>query len=134
MIKFTATLENLHRFIEYARTVASEEGFKSGEIDQIELALEESIVNIINYSFPEGSGEVCLECSLQDGFLVIILSDNGVPFNPLEKADPDISVPVDKREIGGLGIFLIKNLMDEVDYRYENGYNKLILKKRKGYK
>ena len=132
MIKYTATLENLHRFIEYARTTAVEAGFKSGEIDQIELALEEWLVNIINYSFPNGGGEVCLECSLQDSFFVITLSDDGIPFNPLEKADPDISVPVDEREIGGLGIFLIKNLMDEVAYRYENGYNKLTLKKKKG--
>ena len=132
MIKYTATLDNLHRFIEYARKVAAGVGFNGGEIDQIELALEEGIVNIINYSFPDGDGEVCLECALKNSFFVMTLADDGIPFNPLEKDDPDISVPLDERQIGGLGIFLIKNLMDEVDYRYEDGYNKLTLKKRKG--
>ncbi len=62
--------------------------------------------------------------------LTILLRDAGVPFNPLEKADPDVTLPLEERQVGGLGIYLCKQLMDHIEYKYEDGCNILLMKKK----
>jgi serine/threonine-protein kinase RsbW len=132
MITYSADFNNLEKFMQYVREHAENEGFPPDDMLHIELAMEECIVNIINYAFPGGQGEITIECSPVTRGIEISVSDNGTAFNPLEKEDPDINLPVDEREVGGLGIFLVKNLMDDVFYSRVNDRNVLVMTKYKG--
>ena len=89
-------------------------------LNQIDLAVEEIFVNIAHYS---GSEQAIINCSFDNNKLEITFKDSGVPFNPLAKADPDLSLNAEEREIGGLGIFLTKKFMDTVSYEYKDGMN-----------
>ncbi len=129
MIEYSSEINNLHFFIEYTRSYAMEAGFTDSDINQIELAVEESIFNIISYAFPEKKGLIQLKCEVRKNSLTVIISDCGVPFNLLEHTDPDINIPVEEREVGGLGILLIKKMVDKVNYEHINNYNILTLKK-----
>ena len=98
---------------------------------QIALAVEEIFVNIANYAYaPEkGKAAVRVEVSEEPVTVTITFVDHGVPYDPLAKEDPDTGLPADEREIGGLGIFLTKKIMDDVTYTYKDGQNILTLKK-----
>ena len=91
---------------------------------QILIALEEMFVNVASYAY-EGmkKGTVCLRTAAVEGGFLLTLRDRGVPFNPLTMEDPDTSLPAGERQIGGLGVFMTKKLMDEVFYVRENGEN-----------
>ena len=97
---------------------------------QLELVVEEVFVNIAHYAYPDSAGMARLQLSARDGVLTLVFSDNGVPYDPLQKADPDVTLSADERQIGGLGIFLVKKNTDSVGYRYENGQNVLTLTKK----
>jgi serine/threonine-protein kinase RsbW len=122
-----ATLENLERLIQSISHCAREQGFDQKRISEIELAAEESLVNIINYSYPERPGEVEVTCQLDGRSLVIEMIDTGIPFDVTSLPDPDITADIDDRKIGGLGVFLLKKVMDEVNYRREKNRNILSL-------
>jgi sigma-B regulation protein RsbU (phosphoserine phosphatase) len=100
---------------------------------QIELGAEEIFVNIANYAYTEkefkGSGEVIVECQLEmaeEGTKITLgFCDRGRPFNPLEYPEPDVSLPLEKRETGGLGILIVKKTMDTIRYSREDGVNRL---------
>ncbi len=98
---------------------------------QMMLAVEEIFVNISSYAYhPEvGQAEVGVDIDGDPPTVTIRFLDQGRPFNPLEKPDADITLSAQEREIGGLGILLVKKIMDQVDYAYENGKNILIIKK-----
>ncbi|MBR4791559.1 MAG: ATP-binding protein [Treponema sp.] len=101
---------------------------------KIDVATEEIFVNIAHYAYkdklPAGEfGQALITCTYEDELLTIIFRDQGVPFNPLDRPDPDITLSAEDRSIGGLGIFLTKKYMDKVEYNYENGENVLTLKK-----
>ena len=98
---------------------------------EILLAVEEIFVNIANYAYePEkGNAVVRVEFSEDPVTVVITFIDQGIPYNPLEREDPDIHQAAEDRDIGGLGVFLIKNTMDDVTYEYKNGQNILQVKK-----
>lgn len=98
---------------------------------KVRLAVEEVVVNIVNYAYPEGDGYMEVTVSDKGDELIIELRDGGIPFNPLAKTDPDISLSADQRNIGGLGIFLAKQLMDKITYQYENQQNILTLYKKR---
>lgn len=98
---------------------------------QIDIAVEEIFVNIANYAYkPEtGSAMIRVETLAAPPSVDITFIDNGVPYDPLAKADPDISLSAEERQIGGLGIFMVKKAMDDVKYEYLDGHNILTLKK-----
>ena len=98
---------------------------------QIGVAVEEIFINIANYAYApdKGKATVCVEVSEEPVTVTITFVDHGVPYDPLAKADPDVTLPAVEREIGGLGIFMTKNLMDDVTYEYRDGKNILTLKK-----
>ena len=98
---------------------------------KIRLSIEETVENVVQYAYKDSIGWMEVETNLDDKalMLTVTLKDAGKPFNPLEMPDPDITLSVEEREIGGLGIYLCKQLMDEVTYRYENGCNILTMKK-----
>jgi len=95
------------------------------------LALDETLTNVISYAFPDGKRhaiEIRLECS--DGYLTAVVSDDGAPFDPLSQPAPDIHAPVEQRKIGGLGIHLLRKLMDRADYQRRDGRNILTFRIR----
>jgi len=96
---------------------------------QIAIAVEEIFVNICHYAYNPDSGNVTVRVMAEDN-IEIEFEDSGKPYNPLEKGDPDITKGVEEREIGGLGIFMVKNIMDAVEYRYEFDKNILKIKKQ----
>lgn len=99
---------------------------------KIRLSIEEAVENVVRYAYEGGMGwiEVGTELDPEGVMLTILLKDAGVPFNPLEKEDPDVTLSAEDREIGGLGIFLCKKLMDHIEYKYEDGCNVLTMSKR----
>lgn len=100
-------------------------------LNQIDLAVEEIFVNIAHYSGAEDAELLCSYEADENGeaVLEVTFADKGTPFNPLEKADPDITLSAEERDIGGLGIFLTKKFMDSVEYAYKDGKNNLTIRK-----
>lgn len=98
---------------------------------QIEMAVEEIFINIANYSYDSHIGEATIRCEVLDNPLRTIISfmDHGIPFDPLQKGDADTSPEALKAREGGLGILMVKQMMDEVTYSYEEGKNILTIHK-----
>lgn len=106
---------------------AKEHGFGEKKVTEIELALEEALVNIFSYAYPESEGDAELRMDIQNGDMVMVLVDDGLAFDMLSLDEPDTTLEISERQVGGLGIFLIRKLMDEVQYRRENGQNILTI-------
>lgn len=125
--------ENMEKVNEFVHRMLPPDAEK-GAACKIDLAVEEIFVNIAHYAYKNsvGSAEICCGISSEtDGrTLTLIFKDSGVPFNPLEQKDPDITLPAEEREIGGLGIFLTKKFMDSVDYIRDDCRNILTLRKK----
>ena len=98
---------------------------------QIAIAVEEIFVNISNYSYEKSDGDVIIDVEVNEETLDLEISfiDEGIKFDPLNAENPDTTLTVDERNIGGLGIFMVKKLVDEVSYRYQDNKNILTLKK-----
>lgn len=98
---------------------------------QVDTAIDELFGNIANYAYnPEvGAATVRVEVTENPLAVVITFIDNGVPYDPLAKADPDVTLSAEEREIGGLGIYMVKKTMDDVSYEYKNGQNILRIRK-----
>ena len=96
------------------------------------VAIEEVFVNIANFAYGEGDGDMILRIGLdaENRNITFKMIDKGTPFNPLKKPDPDITLSAEDREIGGLGIFIAKKTMDTITYVYENGENILTMIKK----
>ena len=93
-------------------------------VSSIQLAIEEAVVNVIHYAYPKDEiGEASLTVTREDEDLVFELLDSGHPFDPTAKKDPDITLPVEERPIGGLGILLVKKIMNAVSYERKEGHN-----------
>ena len=101
---------------------------------QIDIAIDELFGNIARYAYSPDVGKATVRFSVEENPLEVTITfiDNGVPFNPLEKSNPDTSLSAEERPIGGLGIFLVKKSMDMVEYEYKNGQNILKIKKNIG--
>ncbi len=99
---------------------------------KLRLSIEEAVENVVRYAYDGGIG--WLEADIhfdQDSLLLTIeLRDAGTPFNPLQREDPDVNQSAEDRDIGGLGIFLCKKMMDSIEYRYESGNNVLTMRKK----
>ena len=98
---------------------------------QIAIAVEEIFVNIASYAYNPKDGDATILCEIGGNPLAVTIQflDNGKPYNPLKKEDPDITLSAEEREIGGLGIFMVKKSMDSIDYQYVDGKNILTIKK-----
>ena len=131
-IELPARLENLYQFLEAITDCARQQGFQQDRIGDMELALEEILVNIFNYAYQDEIGNAKISCCLSDNKgLIIEIEDSGIPFNVLSSAEPDLKADLSARKVGGLGIYFMKTLMDDVQYRRENNKNilKLIINK-----
>ena len=97
----------------------------------LNLAIEEAVVNVMNYAYPEGTvGYVDIEAEADDHFVTFVISDTGKPFDPTQKDEVNTELSVEDRPIGGLGIHLVRRMMDEISYRYADHRNILTLRKK----
>lgn len=131
-----ATMENLDTVIGYVEEQLESEACPLKVCRQICVSLEEVYVNVVNYAYGDIKGKCEIDSRIEtvndEKQLVLSVKDKGIPFNPLEKEDPDITLSAEERQIGGLGIYMVKKSMDEVTYENVSGYNILtILKKWK---
>ncbi len=133
-LKLPAELDNLDRVIGFLETKLEQCDCPMKVVTQICVSVEEIFVNIANYAYPDHMGECLLELTLageDDAYnkMVLCIYDSGKQFDPLKKEDPDITLSAEERQIGGLGIWMVKQSMDQVEYRYENEKNILTLTK-----
>ena len=127
-LKLEAIIENLDRFIFFVHTCSEECGFEGKRVMEIELAVEEVLVNIFNYAYPDGEGQVEMQCTLKEGKnFVIEIHDRGIPFDVLSHPDTDTTADIGDRKIGGLGILFIKKVADEVRYSRNGDMNILTI-------
>lgn len=128
--KYPASLEALYDMLAFIREHSEATGFNTNHLFQIELATEEALVNIITYAYIHQGGDIEISCynpESMDG-IVIVITDNGVPYNPIAgiKSKPPNHLLEENVE-GGLGIFFIMNIMDEVEYARKDERNTLTL-------
>ncbi len=123
---FPATLESLVDIKEYILQQIEDMEAPENKRMKINLAVEELIVNIVNYSNMK-KPEIAIEVEKEFCKLIIKIIDHGKPFNPLEVEEPDLSLSPEERKIGGLGIFLVKQVVDEIYYKREENKNCVIL-------
>ena len=130
-ITVDATVENLQTVIDFATEQLETRDCPMKTSMQLELVIEEIFVNIASYAYhPEiGLATFCIEFEENPAAVKMTFLDKGKPYNPLEKDDPDTTLDVDERDIGGLGIFLVKKNVDEISYEYADGKNILRMKK-----
>ena len=131
-ITMKAVIESIPRITDFVDGELEALDCPMKEQMQIDVAIDEVFCNIASYAYPSGTGEaqVRFEFDPADRTVTLTFTDQGVPFNPLEKEDPDVSLPASERQIGGLGIFMVKKSMDNVQYTYLDGKNILTLTKK----
>lgn len=133
-LKKELTLRNevaeLEKLVPFIQALSSELSLPHELVFNLNLVLEEAISNIIFYAYPGQSGkEINVQALCKGNSLIFTLTDTGLPFDPTRVEDADITLSVEERPIGGLGIFLIKNIMNEVEYQRIEGKNIFTLKK-----
>lgn len=130
-IDIEASVDNLPKVLEFIDSRLEAAGCPPKLQMQIDVAAEEIFVNIANYAYApdKGNAKVRVEVGSDPLHVAITFIDHGVQYDPLAKDDPDVTLSAEERQVGGLGIFLVKNTMDDVSYQYINGSNILTLKK-----
>lgn len=131
----TLTLDNDVKQVEKLATfvdgVCEEMGFDMALTMQLNLAIEEAVVNVMNYAYPAGTtGKIDIEAQANDVRIKFTITDSGIPFDPTAKEEIDTSLSAEERPIGGLGIHLVRQLMDSINYERTNGHNVLTLRKK----
>jgi anti-sigma regulatory factor (Ser/Thr protein kinase) len=121
-----ATITQLSELVE---TVCEEKGLDMALTMNLNLALEEAVVNVMSYAYPDSQGDVKVDIMIDDQKVVSTLTDSGIPFDSTQKGDVDTTLPAEERPIGGLGIHLVKQIMDKVSYQYVGNQNILTLEK-----
>ena len=126
-LRLSAQLGSLESFRHFVLTEIRNWNISQDLSDKAELILEELLTNVFHYAYPSGNGDVEVECEQEASRFCIIIRDWGAAFNPLEKNDPELSDDIAKRDVGGLGIYLVKKMVDEISYTRENDMNTLTL-------
>lgn len=126
-----ATVDNITQVTAFVDEQLEELGCPMKAQMQIDIAIDELFGNIAHYAYnPDvGPATVRVEVVKEPMAVIITFIDNGVQYDPLAKADPDTTLSAEEREIGGLGIYMVKQSMDEITYEYKNGQNILRIKK-----
>ena len=130
-ITVDAVLDNLQAVIDFATEKLEARDCSMKAIMQTELVIEEIFVNIASYAYhPEtGPATFCMEFEENPNAMLMTFIDGGKPYNPLEQEAPDTTLSIEERDVGGLGIFLVKKNVDEIAYEYTDGKNILRMKK-----
>lgn len=126
---FAATDDNLHEVLAFVESQLEEHDCKMKTSMMISVIVEEVFINIAHYAYEGKTGDAKINIDFENDDVIISFTDSGMEFNPLDKEDPDITASAEEREIGGLGIFMVKKTMDDVKYERINGQNILTLRK-----
>ena len=130
VMRVPASTEKLHEVQGFVDAELEAHGCPMRTQLLIDVSLEELFVNIAHYAYPEGNGWAEIRVSVTDGVASITLIDGGVPYDPLKKPDPDVTLAAEDRQIGGLGIYMVKKKMDEMVYERRDDKNVLIIRKK----
>lgn len=131
-LTLVAKIENLEKVTDFVNEQLEEYNCPMKAMMQIDIAIDELFSNIAYYAYnpEEGDATVRVEVLGDPLSVIVTFMDKGVPYNPLCNDDPDTTLSADDRVPGGLGIFMVKKSMDEISYRYEDGKNILMIKKK----
>lgn len=130
-LSLDATIENLDEVLAFIDQHLEEADCSMKVQMQIDVAVEEIFVNIAHYAYKPEIGRAQVQLDFEPGNVAAItFIDSGIPYDPLAKADPDVTLSAEERQIGGLGIYMVKKSMDEMLYAREDGKNILTLKKK----
>ncbi len=126
-----AKTENLGKVHEFVDEQLEANGCSMRSMLQMDIAVEEIFVNIANYAYtPEtGKAVIRVDTANDPNRVTVIFKDTGIPYDPLAKEDPDITLSSEERKIGGLGIYMAKKSVDDIQYEYKNGENILSIRK-----
>ena len=126
-----AVTENLDQVLAFVEENVEEWECPLKVLMQVQIAVEEIYVNIAKYAYKTEAGEATIRVEVkgEPRQVCITFVDQGVPYDPLAKEDPDVTLSAEERQIGGLGIFMVKKSMDDVEYMYQDGSNILTIKK-----
>lgn len=130
-LTLAATLENIETVTDFVNEQLEALDCPMKAQLQIDIAIDELFSNIARYAYAPDTGEatVRVEALANPSAVVITFIDRGVPYNPLEKEDPDVTLSADERQSGGLGIYMVKKSMDSMAYEYRDGKNMLSITK-----
>ena len=130
-ITLTNDIEQVPQLADFVDMVCEEVGFDPSIAIQMNLAIEEAVVNVMSYAYPVGTvGNVSIEAQADDDCLTFTIIDNGTPFDPTAKSEVDTTLSAEERPIGGLGIHLVRQLMDSINYERIDNKNILTLRKK----
>lgn len=130
VLRVPAEVKGLDEIQDFVASILDENNCSPQARTQLRMALEELFVNVSFYAYPSGEGWVELRCSVEDGVATLKLIDGGSPFDPLAKPDPDTLLSGEERGIGGLGIYMVKTMVDDITYEYRDECNQLTMQKR----
>lgn len=130
-LTIAATVENIEAVTDFVNQQLEELSCPMKAQMQINIAIDELFSNIAHYSYNPEIGQATVRVEVMENPLAVSITfiDNGVPFDPLSKEDPDLTLSAEERQIGGLGIYMVKESMDEITYEYKDGQNILSIKK-----
>jgi sigma-B regulation protein RsbU (phosphoserine phosphatase) len=130
-LTLTNDLKDVPRLATFVEEICEALSFDDMVTMQMNLAIEEAVVNVMDYAYPEGvKGYVDIEAWADEQWLTFVITDSGKPFDPTTKGEVDITLSAEERDIGGLGIYLVRQIMDSIGYEYKDGHNVLTLKKK----
>ena len=131
-ITVPAEIERQDEVMDFVNELLEKASAPAEIVAKTDIVLDEVFTNICSYAYAPAKGDATVRCCVggDPAFLSLEFRDRGKPFNPLNKADPDITAGIEDREIGNLGIFMVKQIMDSVEYEYKNGENILTMTKR----
>ncbi len=124
-----ATLENVSKAVDFVNEKMDKLPLSTKDKHQIDISVDEIVSNVARYAYEGNDGKVTVKTVSDKSSLTITVIDSGIPYNPLKKEDPDVTLSADERGIGGYGIFIVKKVMDDVSYEYKDGKNILTMKK-----
>lgn len=131
-LTIAATVENIETVTEFVNVQLAALGCSMKAQMQIDIAIDELFGNIAHYAYNPDVGSATVQVEVVEEPLAVVITfiDGGVPYDPLKAADPDITLSAEERQLGGLGIYMVKKSMDEITYEYKDGKNILSIKKK----
>lgn len=129
-ITVKADISSLDTVIDFVQGILELAECSMKLINSVNLVIEEVFVNIAHYAYEQNEGNAEIECVIDGGVLTVVFQDFGVPYNPLLHEDPDVTQSLENRAVGGLGILLVKRIMDEQEYARIDGANRFTLRKK----
>jgi anti-sigma regulatory factor (Ser/Thr protein kinase) len=130
-ITLPAIIENVEKVTAFVNAELEKINCPAKAKAEIDIAIDELFSNIANYAYNPEVGKATIKFEVQKNPMAVVITfmDNGIPYDPLKREDPNVTLSVDERQIGGLGIFMVKKSMDSIEYEYKDNHNILRIKK-----